>query len=1157
MNKTTTIVSLFLFAVTASLSAQVPQLLEHDGYLLESGKPVTGNRTMAIKIYNSATGGNASFSQTIGTVKVTNGEFYFQYGGSGITNALTANQTWLAVTVNGTEQTPRSRLVPVPFALRSSVSEDAQILKTQVGAISSNLTSVQSQNTALTSNITALSSNITSLKTQTTGIGTTVAGLTTNMTALKGQSAALGSNVTALTSNLTSLKSQTVALSSNVTNLLQIKTGPVGPTGPQGAKGDAGAAGPQGPIGLSGPAGAKGNTGATGPQGPQGLTGAAGVNGKSVLNGSAAPLSSAGNLGDFYVDTTAKLIYGPKTGSGWGTGVSLVGSQGLKGDTGNVGPKGDTGATGAMGPQGVKGDAGVTGPQGLMGLTGSQGPKGDTGEVGPQGDAGSSGLDGKTVLSGASAPLLTDGNEGDFFVETSTNKIFGPKTESGWGVGVSLVGPQGPKGDAGDVGPQGPVGVTGLAGVKGDTGDVGPQGPIGITGPQGSKGNTGDTGPAGEQGLQGPIGLTGPQGGKGDMGEVGPQGDAGSSGLDGKTVLSGASAPLLTDGNEGDFFVDTSTNKIFGPKTESGWGIGVSLVGPQGPKGDAGDVGPQGPIGVTGSAGPQGDTGSVGPQGPVGVTGPAGAKGDTGDVGIQGPIGLTGPTGATGSQGVKGDTGASGPKGDTGNTGPAGPSGSQASASSVLYKPYQAGDQTTITSSGINFQGALLENGQPVNGTRNLSMKLYDSAIGGTELYSESVGNVTLSNGVYSFEYGVSGNSNALTTESVATTNGTSTSFQKVLTASSVVAGSVSVSDGTYTWDQANGSSNDNEFGVAYSTSLRRVTATYYNGAPAAGRTITATYRTPASGISGALAGNTQPWVEISVNGTVQTPRQKVLSVPFAQNAMSALSVSDAALATPISQVESKLAELFLLVANITIKNSATQAQFVSSNSQSEIFTDQNGLYNSVTGMNTTVRSGAYDICAYIALGNSSSARSPGQQQNYIVNDLVRYIGCKVGSSSYGSISVLYNYSDNSTSTVTTDFGNSAWWGGDLRLANPNPAKKVASVRITQLTGESRSPIDGYRSLSPLVVDIALSQQMSDGVAFALASTTTPSTSNSTLKWSLLTLNNAVLKTSQSSIINLSAASQVLKIRIELTPESIGDINDGSSLNGITILKLK
>jgi hypothetical protein len=67
---------------------------------------------------------------------------------------------------------------------------------------------------------------------------------------------------------------------------------------------------------------------------------------------------------------------------------------------------------------------------------------------------------------------------------------------------------------------------------------------------------------------------------------------------------------------------------------------------------------------------------------------------------------------------------------------------------------------------------------------------------------------------------------------------------------------------------------------------------TYFNGAPAAGRTITATYRTPASGISGALAGDNQPWAEITVDGVAQVPRQKILTVPFAVVASSALSVA-------------------------------------------------------------------------------------------------------------------------------------------------------------------------------------------------------------------------------------------------------------------------
>ena len=77
----------------------------------------------------------------------------------------------------------------------------------------------------------------------------------------------------------------------------------------------------------------------------------------------------------------------------------------------------------------------------------------------------------------------------------------------------------------------------------------------------------------------------------------------------------------------------------------------------------------------------------------------------------------------------------------------------------------------------------------------------------------------------------------------------------------------------------------DQDFGVAYSTSLRRVTVNYYNGAPAASRTITATYRYGTSGITGALSSGAEHWMAVSVDGTVQGSRQRVLAVPFALRA--------------------------------------------------------------------------------------------------------------------------------------------------------------------------------------------------------------------------------------------------------------------------------
>jgi hypothetical protein len=80
---------------------------------------------------------------------------------------------------------------------------------------------------------------------------------------------------------------------------------------------------PQGNAGPQGPKGAQGL------QGIQGASGTPGTNGNTVLSGSGAPNNPLGVNGDFYIDTTAHAIYGPKSLGAWpGTGTSLVGPQG-------------------------------------------------------------------------------------------------------------------------------------------------------------------------------------------------------------------------------------------------------------------------------------------------------------------------------------------------------------------------------------------------------------------------------------------------------------------------------------------------------------------------------------------------------------------------------------------------------------------------------------------------------------------------------------------------------------------------------------------------------------------------------------------------------------------------------------------------------------
>lgn len=87
-------------------------------------------------------------------------------------------------------------------------------------------------------------------------------------------------------------------------------SGEPGPQGPQGPQGQPGVAGPQGPQGVQGPVGPAGPIGKTGP------AGAAGSAGAEVLSGMGPPAADLGKDGDFYIDRTLYVQYGPKSSQG-------------------------------------------------------------------------------------------------------------------------------------------------------------------------------------------------------------------------------------------------------------------------------------------------------------------------------------------------------------------------------------------------------------------------------------------------------------------------------------------------------------------------------------------------------------------------------------------------------------------------------------------------------------------------------------------------------------------------------------------------------------------------------------------------------------------------------------------------------------------------
>src|SRR5690554_1516229 len=79
----------------------------------------------------------------------------------------------------------------------------------------------------------------------------------------------------------------------------------------------------------------------------------------------------------------------------------------------------------------------------------------------------------------------------------------------------------------------------------------------------------------------------------GPQGEKGEQGEQGEAGKDGATVLNGHADPMPEQGKIGDFYINTASYVLFGPKTDSGWEDGQSVLGSQGDKGDKGDKGDQ------------------------------------------------------------------------------------------------------------------------------------------------------------------------------------------------------------------------------------------------------------------------------------------------------------------------------------------------------------------------------------------------------------------------------------------------------------------------------------------------------------------------------------------------------------------------------------
>jgi hypothetical protein len=259
-----------------------------------------------------------------------------------------------------------------------------------------------------------------------------------------------GDSGTAATIAVHSTTTGAAGTSASVVNVGTTSAASLDFTIPQGAKGDTGTAATIStatPTVITGAAGTDASVVNTGTSSaavyqftiPRGNTGNTGADGKTVRNGSGAPSSGLGVDGDFYLDTTASRIYGPKTSGAWDSGVSLVGATGADGKTVRNGSGAPSSGLG------VDGDFYLNTATNTI-----SGPKTSGAWPAAVSLVGATGADGKTVRNGTTTPSAGLGVDGDFYLNTATNTISGPKASGAWPAAVSLVGPKGDTGATGD-----------------------------------------------------------------------------------------------------------------------------------------------------------------------------------------------------------------------------------------------------------------------------------------------------------------------------------------------------------------------------------------------------------------------------------------------------------------------------------------------------------------------------------------------------------------------------------------------------------------------------------------------------------------------------------------------------------------------------------
>lgn len=370
----------------------------------------------------------------------------------------------------------------------------------------------------------------------------------------------------------------------------------------------------------------------------------------------------------------------------------------------------------------------------------------------------------------------------------------------------------------------------------------------------------------------------------------------------------------------------------------------------------------------------------------------------------------------------------------------------------------------------INYQGQLTDsNGDPVTGSKNFSLSIFDAQTSGNVLYAENIGSVTLNeNGVYSFQFGESGASEATATKSVGVADGIKNVFNTVLPDSAM--GVSSIGDGTYTWTPTNGSSSPTSFIGSYDAASKTVSAVYIGAVPEDGTDISVIYQNSTGGIAEALASGSEHWLELSIDGMNQASRTKILAVPFAKVAEVALSVQE----DPNARKENDAIRALALDARASSVTEFSAASLSESSFAEAFDSDTSGVGGLVDWRETSYNKSS-PLEPFYMLTNGAIRTSDVTDSFQVIgatpSDFSGSLASKIDLTvvaSGGAVIQYYSkfYYKDSTEFESQIEGYGAGYGTqDREIANPSPNKPLERIEMWARYDPARGNANGVSAV--------------------------------------------------------------------------------------------